>query len=386
MISKIKTLIKFFLSFISIVKLNILIFFYKLLKPKKRIIFIYHPTRSLTFNNKNYLEKLFSDYGNNYLIINGHQIDKIKERNYFFIIHNIFLKFIFGIDIFFSTYLSDGFTPNSFRIYMHHDIYDTPLVNNKKLYEFYKRIIKYNYLFLTNKQSIKMFKNLFAKFNENKIDKIPELFEIGYYKLDFLNDKKKFYQIKENQNIIIAPTNFLAWPEFCINNLEEVIATLLQETKYKIIYRPHPSNWNHPYVKNVIKKFSKFEKFNLDNSIDYFEIYLNSKCMIRDFSGTAYTYSLFTKKPVIFFSQFEKLLNNLNYAQLSYFKDREKIGFLCENLSTLINSVLNIEDDNYNKINSIEALENNFTYLSKTKDRTRNLIDDILIKIYDEKK
>jgi len=81
-----------------------------------------------------------------------------------------------------------------------------------------------------------------------------------------------------------------------------------------------------------------------------------------------------------------KLLNNLNYAQLSYFKDREKIGFLCENLSTLINSVLNIEDDNYNKINSIEALENNFTYLSKTKDRTRNLIDDILIKIYDEKK
>ena len=47
---------------------------------------------------------------------------------------------------------------------------------------------------------------------------------------------------------------------------------------------------------------------------------------------------------------------------------------------------MNIKDDNYNKIKSIEALENNFTYLSKTKDRTKNLIDDILIKIYGKKK
>ena len=339
----------------------------------------------MTFNNKNYLEQLFNDYGKDYLIINGNQISTIREKGSFYIINNFFLKFIFGTNIFFTTYISDDFTPNSIRVYMHHDIYDTPLVNNKKLHEFYNRVIKYNYLFLPNKQSVKMFENLFAKFNENKIDKIPELFETGYYKLDFLNDKKKFYQIKENQNIIIAPTNFLIWPEFCINNLEEVIATLLRETKYKIIYRPHPSNWKHPDVINVIKKFSKFEKFNYDTSIDYFEIYLNSQCMITDLSGTAYTYSFFTKKPVIFFSQNEKLLNNLNYDQLSYFKDREKIGILCENLSGLINSVLNIKNGNYNKINSIEALENNFTYLGKTKYRTKNLIDDILIKIYGKK-
>lgn len=107
--------------------------------------------------------------------------------------------------------------------------------------------------------------------------------------------------------------------------------------------------------------------------------------MITDLSGTAYTYSFFTKKPVIFFSQNEKLLNNLNYDQLSYFKDREKIGFLCENLSGLINSVLSIKNVNNDKINSIKALENNFTYLGKTKDRTKNLIDDILIKIYGKK-
>ena len=385
MFSKIVTFIKFFFSVYDLIRLNFFILFNKIFYPKKKFIFIYHPTRSLTFNNKNYLEQLFNDYGKDYLIINGNQISTIREKGSFYIINNFFLKFIFGTNIFFTTYISDDFTPNSIRVYMHHDIYDTPLVNNKKLHEFYNRVIKYNYLFLPNKQSVKMFENLFAKFNENKIDKIPELFETGYYKLDFLNDKKTFYQIKENQNIIIAPTNFLIWPEFCINNLEEVIATLLRETKYKIIYRPHPSNWKHPDVINVIKKFSKFEKFNYDNSIDYFEIYLNSQCMLTDLSGTAYTYSFFTKKPVIFFSQNEKLLNNLNYDQLSYFKDREKIGFLCENLSGLINSVLNIKNGNYNKINSIEALENNFTYLGKTKYRTKNLIDDILIKIYGKK-
>ena len=107
--------------------------------------------------------------------------------------------------------------------------------------------------------------------------------------------------------------------------------------------------------------------------------------MITDLSGTAYTYSFFTKKPVIFFSQNEKLLNNLNYDKLSYFKDREKIGFLYENLSGLVNSVLNIKNGNYDKKNSIESLENNFTYLGRTKDRTKNLIDDILIKNYGKK-
>ena len=385
MFSKIVTFINFFLSVFDLIRLNFFILINKIFYPKKKIIFIYHPTRSLTFNNKNYLEELFNDYGKDFLIINGNQISTIREKGSFYIINNFFLKFIFGTNIFFTSYISDDFTPNSIRVYMHHDIYDTPLVNNKKLYEFYNRVIKYNYLFLPNKQSLKMFENLFAKFNENKVDKIPELFETGYYKLDFLNDKKTFYQIKENQNIIIAPTNFLIWPEFCINNLEEVIATLLRETKYKIIYRPHPSNWKHPDVINVIKKFSKFEKFKYDNSIDYFEIYLNSKCMITDLSGTAYTYSFFTKKPVIFFSQNEKLLNNLNYDKLSYFKDREKIGFLYENLSGLVNSVLNIKNGNYDKKNSIESLENNFTYLGKTKDRTKNLIDDILIKNYGKK-
>ena len=61
MISKIKTLINFLLSFTSVLKLNFSIFSHKIYNSKKKVIFINHPSRSLTLNNKNYL--------GNYLII-----------------------------------------------------------------------------------------------------------------------------------------------------------------------------------------------------------------------------------------------------------------------------------------------------------------------------
>ena len=71
MFSKIVTFINFFLSVYDLIRLNFFILFNKIFYPKKKIIFIYHPTRSLTLNNKNYLEQLFNDYGKDYLIING---------------------------------------------------------------------------------------------------------------------------------------------------------------------------------------------------------------------------------------------------------------------------------------------------------------------------
>ena len=380
MSSKIIILINFFLSFVNILKINFLIFFNKLFNSKKKIIFIYHPTRSLTLNNKNYLEKLFSNYDNDYFIINCHQINKIKEKNYFYIINNFFLKFIFGTNIFFSTYVSDEFTPNSTKIYMHHDIYDTPLVNEKKLKQFYSRILKYDYLFLPNKQSINIFENLFSKFHQDSNGNNPKIFETGYYKLDFLNNKKELYKKYENKNIVIAPTNFLIWPEFCINNLDKIINTLINKTNYNIVYRPHPSNWKSTEVLNILKKFESYETFKYDNSLDYFETYNNSICMITDLSGTAYTYSLFTKNPVIFYSYNENMIKNLKYDQLSYFKDRTKVGFIGKNIEEVINFVSNIENNISDKTNSINEIEESFFYLGKAKNRIKDLINDILTK------
>ena len=56
---KIVTFINFFLSVYDLIRLNFFILFNKIFYPKKKIIFIYHPTRSLTLNNKKLFRATF---------------------------------------------------------------------------------------------------------------------------------------------------------------------------------------------------------------------------------------------------------------------------------------------------------------------------------------
>ena len=39
----------------NIFKINLIIIKFKFLKPKNKVIFFYHPSKSLTLNHKNYL-------------------------------------------------------------------------------------------------------------------------------------------------------------------------------------------------------------------------------------------------------------------------------------------------------------------------------------------
>ena len=109
--------------------------------------------------------------------------------------------------------------------------------------------------------------------------------------------------------------------------------------KYKIIYRPHPidltKKGNNQLVKNVIEKFKNYNNFKTDLSSSYLTSYSKSKVLITDFSGTAYTYSFSTNKPVIFFSKnnYGKLFSNLK--KLNYFKDRNEIGYIVNSLQNL---------------------------------------------------
>ena len=94
-------------------------------------------------------------------------------------------------------------------------------------------------------------------------------------------------------------------------------------------------------VKSIAKKYKKNQRFFLDTSKNYFEIYKDSCCLISDLSGTAYTYSLLIEKPVIFYSNYEKKLKALDYHKLNYFKDREKVGYVVNNVKYLINIINN---------------------------------------------
>ena len=86
-----------------------------------------------------------------------------------------------------------------------------------------------------------------------------------------------------------------------------------------------------------------------------------------------------TKKPVIFFSKNEKLINELGYNKLSYFIDREKIGVITNDLNEISNAIKNIKfiEEKIRVLNDL--LEKEIEYLGTSKMRIAKLVDQILL-------
>jgi CDP-glycerol glycerophosphotransferase (TagB/SpsB family) len=100
--------------------------------------------------------------------------------------------------------------------------------------------------------------------------------------------------------------------------------------------------------------------------------------MITDTSGTAFTYAFLTKKPVIFISKNEKLLAELGYDKLAYFKDREKVGVIVEEINKIKNTIENISSIEEKIKRSNDLLEKEITYLGNSKSRIYNVIEKIV--------
>ena len=151
---------------------------------------------------------------------------------------------------------------NQKKIYIHHDIYDTPLIDKRKENNLRLRLSKYQYILLASNITKKIFLDLFKKFKEK-----PKIKIIGYFKLDLLLNKQiKERKINDNKSIIIAPTNYLAFKKFSLyNQLDELIGQLLKLNQYNIIFRPHPSNINSHNVNQVLNKYSNYKNFTLTN-------------------------------------------------------------------------------------------------------------------------
>ena len=330
---------KIVLTIISIKNLliiNLLICYYKILNQK--ILIFYHPKDNFKDISDYHINKLlkFPNSKNIKVIIldnskiNFYRINYIKQH---------FIKYIIGVDLFLNNYVCDTFPKKCQRAYLHHDIYDTPLVNKKKEKELFKRLSNYDHILIPSVKSKNIFNRLSLNYKSNKI----KLSIIGYYKLDCLKHKlSNFKKKKQSYNIIIAPTDQNTFPEMSlINKIEKIFYTILDKTNYNIIYRPHPSNFNSKKVVKLKKEFIKHERVSFDNSKNYLNTYINSDIMISDLSGTAYTYSFLTNQPTIFFSNYEKLLKKLSYDTLNFFNDRKKIGFIVENEKDLIKILAN---------------------------------------------
>jgi len=374
---KLTNLRKKIITFVNVIKLNIIIFKFKVFNPKNKVIFFYHPKKLLTFIHLNYIKDLFNSFNEDYLTLYGHEVDKFYEKNHYFISHSFLLKWIFNVDIFISVNVSDVFTKNSTAIYMHHDIYDTPLVDAKNEKKLFQRLIKYDYLFLSNRKNIAMFQNFFNKHNSDLNLKVPKIIETGYLKLDYLKKNINSDRLINN-SIVIAPTDYRLMENFSMfNDIIIIINNLLLETSFNIVFRPYPANRNAPNTLQINKIYESNKRYKFDVSENYFDVYSKSACMITDTSGTAFTYAFLTKKPVIFVSKNEKLLAELGYDKLAYFKDREKVGAIVENINKIKNTIENISSIEEKIKRSNDLLEKEITYLGNSKSRIYNVIEKI---------
>jgi hypothetical protein len=325
-----KTLLLIFFSLIYCFFLNLIFLFNKIFLKKKNIIFFYS-RKKLVKNSFFYIEDLFKHLNKDISIF--YIVDCFFFRKKYFIILQNFFSYIYFADIFISNYLSENVINSNLRIYIHHDIYDTPVVSRN--YEKYlvKVLFNYNYIFIPSKSSKKVFLNLINKYKKKShlVFKI-----IKYPKIEFFY-KKKLNHHKTKKIIIIAPTNIHSFKISLMNNLESLTAYLLKFTDYKIAFRPHPSNIGDLKINTYINKFIDNNRFIYDTSENYQKIYSESKFMITDLSGTAYTYALIFKKPVIFFipDNFSSILKSDFDLNSDYFLDMKYIGAKVNNFASI---------------------------------------------------
>lgn len=337
------------MSLISVIIINCKILFYKIFTQKKIGLF-YHPKKNLTKNHTQYIEDYFSK-NKNFLIFYG-SLFFFNKDNYFYI-KPFSLKYIHGIDIFLSNNVCDQFTSFSKKIYIHHDIFDTPLVEPKKELTLLNRLLKYDYIVVSSEQSKKIFLKLFKGLNNH-----PALKVSRYLKLNYFLKKIKVKHRNNCSKILIAPTNFRSFPKLSMQTKLLQIIKVLLELKFEVTYRPHPSNSFEKNVLLINKKYKKFKNFSFDQSSDYTQSFQSSDIIITDMSGTAYTYVVLNSKPVIFFNN-EKEIKKHGYDKLNYFKYRSQIGYIVDQINEIV-KVLNIKKIQSKKNNKIQKIRKIF--------------------------
>ncbi|MDB3888937.1 CDP-glycerol glycerophosphotransferase family protein, partial [Candidatus Pelagibacter sp.] len=288
-------------SILNLILINIYFGLLKLLK--KKIIFFYHPKENLTSIHDFYLSKLVKK-NSLYKVAFGSKCINTKH----FYLKGVLLKFVLFVDIFVSNNISDAFTNKSKKVYIHHDIYDTPLVDRKDQFILKKRLLKYDVILIPSKKSSYIFDKIF-KGEQRK----PTIMILGFYpKLNYLLSKIKKSK-SSAQKIIVAPTQNDNFKDLNLNKYLELIISKLIKSDFTVIYRPHPSDIEDGIVSKILKTYKKCDRFLLDTSSNYLKSYESTKFMITDVSGTAYTYALLTKNPVFFYSKNENIITKSDY-------------------------------------------------------------------------
>ena len=348
---KISKLIRFLLSIKSVLFINLSIRLKKIFNKDLKLIFFYFPVKSYQDNILELIDVIKKE--ENIEVILGYNLGsskEVKNNEKAFFINLGYLKFIKQVDIFLSSYVVYDFPDAVNKIYINHDIYDTPMVDVEKEENLIKTLKKCNYIFLSSEIAISELQKKINNYSKNKIDdEKPVLINTGYLKLDHVHEKLKNEKSDED-SILLAPTLSSMLNDYNLDEyLESIIDEILNNSNFKIIYRPHPvdkANLKKNLVINKIyEKYKNNQNFNLDSNISYLDSYKRSKILITDFSGTAYTYAFSKLRPIIFFSKNENNLIRSNFNHLYFFKDRLKVGRIVQNIDNLNKEIYSIDNE-----------------------------------------
>ena len=357
-------IVRFLLSLKSVLFINYLILFKKIFNRKLKIIFFYFPVKVYQDNILDLVNEIKKD--KNIEVILGYNLvsaNEIKSLEKTFFINPGYLKFLKYIDIFLSSYVVYDLPKSLNKIYINHDIYDTPMVNVENEQNLINNLIKCNYIFLSSEISISALQAKIDQYTDKiKVNKKPKLINTGYLKLDHVHKQINKENLKED-SILLAPTLSSMFKEYNLDEfLDKIIKELLDNNDFKIIYRPHPGDkinrQKSLVIKNIFEKYQNNERFSLDNNVSYLDSYKRSKILITDFSGTAYTYAFSKLRPVIFFSKSENKLIKSSLSELFFFKDRLNVGLISQNIDNLNKEIYSVNDQIKffeNKIRSLRS-------------------------------
>ena len=207
--------------------------------------------------------------------------------------------------------------------------------------------------------------------------KEKKLIKSGFFYFDYLKDKIN----KTNDNeILVAPSWNKNRLNFINEDFEEIITNLLNSS-YKVRFRPHPETIKRSQnlMESYKEKF-KGKNFLFDDNSENLEAMKNAKCLITDNSGISIEYMMLFKKPVIFYSDFDKVHNESfeMFKGLIPIEDiiKDKFGYefnkheLNEIKEIINKAVINfdkkeidnfLKDNFYNYENTIDYFDKNFS-------------------------
>lgn len=143
---------------------------------------------------------------------------------------------------------------------------------------------------------------------------MPEIFEVGYYKLDRIAHTHATYvkQRPDSTTVLVAPS----WGQ--ANLLEahgrDVIASL-RSVGLAVIVRPHPQFFHSLYpegsriVDDLEREYRADDQVVFERSIDTEDSFHEADLMVTDWSGAAFEFALGTQRPVLFVDTPQKLFN-----------------------------------------------------------------------------